>query len=156
MVILALDQATKTSGYSVFTNSKLTEYGTINSDHDEPNTLERIKQMQDGIDKLIDRIHPDVVVLENIQFQRNIATFKFLAFLIGGLTYRLNKDDIPYYFIEPTAWKSFCRIHGSKREEQKKNTQKYVKNKYKVDCTEDEADSIGIGTWAICNIKENK
>lgn len=109
--------------------------------------------MTDEIVKIIGITKPDFVVLENIQFQRNIATFKSLAQLQGCIMYHLNNLNIDYVFVEPSAWKSFCGIKGRKREEQKKNTIIYVKNKYNINVSEDIADAIGIGTWALNNLK---
>lgn len=68
----------------------------------------------------------------------------------------LFKTDIGFKIIEPSAWKSFCKIKGRKREEQKKNTQVFVKGKYNIEVSEDEADAIGIGTWAISKIKKER
>lgn len=136
----------------MFVDNKLIDYGTLLSDHKEKNTLERIKQMTDEIVKTVEIAKPDFVILENIQFQRNIATFKSLAQLQGCIMYHLNNSNIGYAFVEPSAWKSYCGIKGKKREEQKKNTIAYVKGKYNVDVSEDIADAIGIGTWAINNL----
>ena len=151
--ILCLDQATKTSGYSVFENKKLITYGILQANENEKNPIERMKQMQDRINELIDKIKPSFIVFEDIQFQQNYGTFKQLAQLQGILMAKLFKLDIGFQIIEPSAWKSFCGIKGRKREEQKKNTQAFVKSIYKVSVSEDEADAIGIGFWAINNIK---
>jgi Holliday junction resolvasome RuvABC endonuclease subunit len=151
--ILCLDQATKTSGYSVFENKKLITYGILQANENEKNPIERMKQMQDRINELIDKIKPSFIVFEDIQFQQNYGTFKQLAQLQGILMAKLFKLDIGFQIIEPSAWKSFCGIKGRKREEQKKNTQVFVKSIYKVSVSEDEADAIGIGFWAINNIK---
>lgn len=151
--ILCLDQATKTSGYSVFENKKLITYGILQANENEKNPIERMKQMQDRINELIDKIKPSFIVFEDIQFQQNYGTFKQLAQLQGILMAKLFKLDIGFQIIEPSAWKSFCGIKGRKREEQKRNTQAFVKSIYKVSVSEDEADAIGIGFWAINNIK---
>lgn len=112
--------------------------------------------MTDKISMVIDNINADFVILENIQFQRNIATFKSLAQLQGCIMNHLNNLNIGYTFVEPSAWKSYCGIKGRKREEQKKNTIIYVKNKYNIEVSEDIADAIGIGTWALNNLKNVK
>lgn len=154
MKILCYDQATSISGYSLFENGELIKYGLLKVDKSETNTLNRIKLMTDQIEKLTKKIKPDVVILENIQFQRNIATFKSLAQLQGMIMHFLNKLDICYWYIEPSAWKAFCKIKGRKRAEQKENTIKFVKEKYGIEVSEDEADAIGIGTWAVRNIQK--
>ena len=118
----------------------------------EKNPIERMKQMNDEIIKLINEIKPSFIVFENVQFQQNYGTFQQLSQLQGVIMAYLFKTDIGFQIIEPSAWKSFCGIKGRKRAEQKKNTQVFVKDKFNCDVTEDEADAIGIGIWAINKI----
>lgn len=59
---------------------------------------------------------------------------------------------IPFILIEPTAWKSFSKIKGRKRAEQKASTIQMVHDRFGIEATEDEADAIGIGIWAVNNI----
>ncbi|MDD4780340.1 MAG: crossover junction endodeoxyribonuclease RuvC [Tissierellia bacterium] len=153
---MALDQATKISGYSLFEDNKLITYGVLLADEKEKNPIERMKQMNDEIISLIDKYQPDFIVFENVQFQRNYGTFQQLSQLQGIVMAYLFKLDVGFQIIEPSAWKSFCGIKGKKRDEQKKNTQAFVKMMYKVSVSEDEADAIGIGFWAINNITPSK
>lgn len=151
--ILCLDQSTKISGYSIWENKKLIKYSTLISNPKEKNPIERMKEQYDLIKKLIHNENPDFIVFENVQFQQNYGTFQQLSQLQGLLMASLFEIDIGFQIIEPSAWKSFCCIKGRKRDEQKKNTQLFVKNKYNVDVSEDEADAIGIGFWSINHIK---
>ena len=111
-----------------------------------------MKQMYDEITKLINTISPNFIVFEDVQFQQNYGTFQQLSQLQGVIMAYLFKTDIGFQIIQPSAWKSFCGIKGRKRVEQKKNTQIFVKSKYDIDVSEDEADAIGIGIWAINKI----
>lgn len=151
--ILCLDQATKISGYSLWEDKKIIKYGILETNPKEKNPIERMKEMSEKLISLIDSISPSFIVFENVQFQQNYGTFQQLSQLQGVLMAHLFKTDIGFQIIEPSAWKSSCGIKGRKREEQKKNTQIFVKNRYGVEVSEDEADAIGIGTWAINNIK---
>ena len=148
-----MDQATKISGYSIFEDKNLVAYGTLEVDQKEKNYVERIKQMYFKIKELIQINNPNIIVFEGIQFQNNQKTYMQLANLQGALMAYLFELDIPFQIIEPSAWKSFAKIQGRKREEQKKNTQEFVKNKYGIDVSEDEADAIGIGVWASSKIR---
>ena len=154
--ILNLDQSTKITGYSVFSNNDLDTYGLLKSNTDEENPIERIKEMNEKIIALINNVNPDYIVFEQVQFQNNYGTFQQLSQLQGVIMAYLFKIDIGFNLIEPTAWKSCCKIKGRKRVEQKLNTQKFVKEKYNIDVSEDEADAIGIGYWAINNLKTTK
>jgi Holliday junction resolvasome RuvABC endonuclease subunit len=119
--ILCLDQATKTSGYSVFENKKLITYGILQANENEKNPIERMKQMQDRINELIDKIKPSFIVFEDIQFQQNYGTFKQLAQLQGILMAKLFKLDIGFQIIEPSAGNHFVVLRDGN-----------VKNKRKI------------------------
>lgn len=152
--ILAIDQSTKITGYSIFIDKKLDTYGLLKSNEKEKNPIERMKEMNDKMIALINNVKPDYIVFEQVQFQNNYGTFQQLSQLQGVIMAYLFNINIGFTLIEPTAWKSCCGVKGRKRIEQKANTQMFVKNTYGCDVTEDEADAIGIGHWAIKNLKQ--
>jgi Holliday junction resolvasome RuvABC endonuclease subunit len=149
--VLAIDQATKISGYSIWDDKKLTTYGKLEV-NPKIQIIERMKLMSEKIVDLIDKTMPDMLILEDVQYQKNQKTFQELANLQGVIMAYLFKIDMPFQIVYPTTWKSFCSIKGKKREEQKENTKIFVKYRYKIDVSEDEADAVGIGHWAINNI----
>lgn len=149
--ILSIDQSTKISGYSIFDNKQLISYGKLEVDTKE-NPIERMNQMYDKIVNLINSIQPDFIVFEDVQFQQNYGTFQQLSQLQGIVMSILFERNIGFQIVQPTKWKSFCQIKGRKRIEQKANTIQMVKEKYNLEVSEDEADAIGIGTWAINNL----
>lgn len=151
--ILCLDQSTKITGYSIYRDKELFDYGTLNSNPNEKNPIERMKEQYDLIKNLISKVNPNYICIENCQFQNNYSTYQQLSQLQGVIFSILFETDIPFTIIEPTAWKSFCKIKGRKRIEQKANTIQMVKNKYNIDVSEDIADSIGIGIWTINHVK---
>ena len=53
--ILCVDQATKISGYSVFEDGNLVDYGVVKIKKKENDGIERIKLMNEEIIKLIKR-----------------------------------------------------------------------------------------------------
>jgi crossover junction endodeoxyribonuclease RuvC len=88
-----------------------------------------------------------------VQFQNNYVTYQQLSQMQGVLMAYLFKINIPFQIVEPSAWRKTCGIKGRKREEQKANTQLFVKEKFGIDVSEDEADAIGIGIWSNKNIE---
>jgi Holliday junction resolvasome RuvABC endonuclease subunit len=152
MRFLNLDQSTKISGFSVFDNTNLIDYGHVDSSIKKNLPLERMKKTSELIAGLIDKYKPDFVVLENVQFQQSYATYNQLSQLQGVLFKLLFDKKIPFTTVAPVTWKKFCGITGKRRAEQKENTIKMVKEKFKIDTTEDEADAIGIGLWSVNNI----
>lgn len=111
-----------------------------------------MRKMYFAVKQIIDIEKPDFVVIEAVQYQKNMRVFSQLSQLQGVLFSLFFELDIGFTIIEATAWKSFCKISGQKREEQKANTIQMVKDTYGIEVTEDEADAIGIGRWAVNNI----
>lgn len=158
MRILALDQASRTSGWSVFEDGKLLEYGKFTfSDEDFGKRLEKIRNK---VATMIEQYKPDEVVFEDIQLQaqddtynygNNIATFKKLAEVFGVIYELVTELNIPNRAVLSTVWKGKLGLlhgYGQKRESQKQEAQAWVKENYGIKATQDEADAICIGIWA--------
>lgn len=142
-IILALDQSSRITGWAIFNGNKLVDYGKFTLDDD--NVGIRLTKFRFEITKLINTYHPHEVVLEEIQEQNNILTFKVLAQVQGVLIELLNFLNIPYNIIASTTWKSTLGIKGRIRAEQKKNAQEYINKKYDIKVAQDIADAICIG-----------
>lgn len=153
--LLALDQSTRCTGWCLMQDKQYKSSGVLFVENLD-DTIERMKLMYEEIKKIIKEVKPDVVMIEDVQYQQNIQALKTLSQLQGIIMAYLYDLNIPFYIIPSTGWKSYCKIKGKKREEQKKNTQKYVKNTYGLDVSEDEADSIGIATYSITIIEDDK
>lgn len=151
MTILAFDQSSRVSGYSVFQDNKLLTFGKFSFDDQDMGT--RLTQIRSKVKSLIEEYQPDHVVFEDIQQQNNVAnnvqTFKILAEVYGVISELLSSLHIPYSTILAASWKSTLGIKGRTRQDQKHNAQTYVQETYGVKCTQDEADSICIGTAHI-------
>lgn len=145
MKILALDQASQTSGFAIIENESLLESGTFTVTGSLPQRLTKIRKK---VQELIQLNNINKVVLEDIQLERgNVVTYRALAEVIGVLQELLVELKIPHEFAAASSWRSRLRIKGTDRPTQKKNTQKFVKDTYNKDCSEDEADAICIGTY---------
>ncbi len=151
MVILALDQASKISGYAIFIDGKLETFGKFTFDNSD--TDMRLVGIRNKIKELIEQYSVDEVVYEDIQQQNNVAnnvqTFKVLAEVYGVVSELLAELRIPHTSVLSTVWKSSLSIKGRTRQEQKRSAQEYVIEKYKVKPTQDESDAICIGEHYI-------
>lgn len=65
MRVLALDQASRTSGWSVFDDGKLLEYGKFTAD--QTDIGDRLYYIRKQVINLIDKYKIDEVVFEDIQ-----------------------------------------------------------------------------------------
>ena len=154
MRLLALDQASRTSGFAVFVDDKLYDYGTFT--FTDESIGERLFKIREHVAKLIADYDIDYVAFEDIQLQNNtnnVKTFKVLAEVFGVIYELVSELRIPNEVVFSGSWKSTCGIKGRTRPEQKKNAQAYVTATYGVKATQDESDAICLGTHVLINKK---
>ncbi|NBW19482.1 MAG: hypothetical protein EBR82_67055 [Caulobacteraceae bacterium] len=146
VIYLALDQSSNITGYSVWQDSELIEYGKIKF---EGEFIQRVVELNFWmIDKIkeAEQEGQDIqVVIEEIQEQSNMQTYKKLAMLQGVLLAELYKRKIGVHLVYAASWKSSCGIKGRSRIEQKNSAQQHVREKYGYEVTQDEADAICLG-----------
>lgn len=156
MRLLALDQASRTSGYAVFIDGKLETHGKFTTEHEDIG--ERLHFIREKVAKLIADYGIDHVAFEDIQLQQsvngretvnNVQTFKILAEVFGVIYELVVALEIPYTVVLSNTWKSTLLIKGARRDEQKRNAQAFAQNTYGIKCTQDEADAICIGTHVL-------
>lgn len=158
--ILALDQASITSGWAIFDDGKLIKFGKWTSDGNK--STERIAKTKYWVASMIDKWRPDQVVLEDIQLQKfdsgqeGVTTFKKLAHLQGVLKNYFYELGLPYKVVPPSTWRAFSEIKGKTRSDKKKNAQIKVKRFYDISVDNDTADAILIGHWAVHDNESNK
>ena len=165
MKLLALDQASKVSGFSVFEDGKLIASGTFTAADDDIGV--RLVNIRNKVIELIEKYSIDEVAFEDIQMQsqvnnvqthkvlaetygqsqvNNVQTYKVLAEVYGVIEELLSEKKIKYYIVHSQTWKSTLHITGKNRPEQKRNAQKFVAETYGLKVTQDESDAICIGT----------
>ena len=161
-IIIALDQSTQISGYSIYKDKQLIDYGHLSPSGDY---LTRIVKLTKWLRVQIENYFGDkiTVLLEEIQLQQtpdskglmNVETFKKLAHCQGALLEYLVENKINYSIIPSVTWKSKCKIKGRGRAEQKKNAQLYVEKEFGIKATQDEADAICIGKSYVLNLENS-
>lgn len=150
---MGIDQSTSITGYSLFEDNKLIDYGKI----EIPKNLlpaDRINRMCVAIEAYMDENKVEFVVLE----ETFLSTFKGKAFGIptyallnknlGAIENLVFRKGMPYVIVYPKTWKSVMKIKGRARAEQKANTMLRVFEIFEKRTTEDEADAICLGAYA--------
>lgn len=157
---LALDQATKVTGYAIFDNTKLIKYGTFSTSSDDD--IERMSMMRTWLTSMITSWKPDYIGIEGIQFQEEgggqrmgITVFQTLARLQGILMMVCHDAKIPFEICPTNTWRHSCGVKGKTRTDKKRSTQLLVKQWYDIKVSEDEADAIGIGKYLTNFIQRN-
>lgn len=144
--VLALDNATKITGYSIFENGKLLHYGIKEIDSSTPQKL-RIAYMKQWFVSMLTVWDIDSVGLENVQYQGNAQTLITLSKLLGALEVASLEYNIEPYVVSSQTWKSFCKVKGRNRYQDKEKAQNHVKVKYGIIVSQDAADAICLGEY---------
>lgn len=156
MKLLALDQASVTSGYSIYIDGKLVEYDKFT--YDDSEIALRLVQIRNKVKKMIIENQIDFVAFEDIQLQENVKnnvqTFKVLSEVYGVILELIKELDLPYEIVLAGTWKSTLGIKGRNRAEQKRAAQQYVLDTFNIKATQDVCDAICIGQHIL--IKKDK
>lgn len=152
MRILALDQASRITGWAIFDGGELIEYGAIDASR-YSDLGDRLYTLRNSVKNIITEFKIDKVILEDIfldeQKVNNIQTFKVLAEVFGVLYELCVELKIPVEAVLAGTWKSSLHIKGRTRPEQKKSAREWVLNNYNIKTVQDAADAICIGAHIL-------
>lgn len=152
--VLALDQATHTTGWSIFDGEELIRYGTFNTEIKDETA--RINAIKNWMLSMISNWDPDCVAIEGIQFQDessgqkvSVTVFQGLARLQGVLMEACYAIKVKFIVCPTNTWRNHCGVKGRYRADKKRSMQLIAKKEYDISVTDDEADAIGIGRYAV-------
>ena len=154
--ILALDQATKVTGWSVYDGRTLIKYGAFSTSLD--GEAARNNSVKTWLINMINLWQPDYIAIEGIQYQDEsggkddkkklgVVVFQTLARLQGVLLDACFEAHIPVEVCPTNTWRAHCGVKGRTRSDKKKSMQMLAKEWFDVTLSDDEADSIGIGKY---------
>lgn len=148
MRIIAFDQSTKITGYSVWDDKELIAHGIVSSDVNENDYIKRIKKTSELVEQLINRYKPDYANIEGVQYQKNLNTYHQLSCNQGSIMKILFDKGIEFSITPVNTWRSFNNIKGNeKREKQKEAAIALVEKIYGIQATDDECEAILIGRY---------
>ena len=164
-MILSLDLSTKSSGWAIFKEQELINYGCITSSSTD--LIKRIHIMIDEIDRILQENEISKIIVEEVRPEGgygvgNQKTHKALMYLQAALEFLIHdnynkKVEIEYIF--PSAWRAKCGIkngRGIKRTSLKEADIAFVKENFNLDVNDDEADAICIGFANFKNDDNNE
>lgn len=149
MYILALDLSTKNSGFAVYNEQELIEYGCIAAG--SANLFHRIDKMIEELNIILQKYNFSHIYIEDVypeDVHNNIAVYKALVYLQGFVLHLLDKYNLKYTFFLPNEWRAKCGIHtgrGIRRDTLKAKDIQFVQEQFGIKVNDDTADAIGIG-----------
>lgn len=155
MKILSLDLSTKSTGYAVFDNNSLIDYGCITASSTD--VIKRIQKIINEIKNILTKHNEiETIIVEEVRPENgqrgvgNLRTHKVLMWLQAALEFLIhdNFSSASVKYIYPSEWRKICGIRtgkGIKRDQLKKADIQFAKDKYNITVNDDIADAIGIG-----------
>lgn len=153
MFILSIDASTKATGWAIFNDHELVDYGMVTATSTD--LIKRLHKITNDLKPIIEKYDIKKVILEEVRPEmgtQNIKTHRALMWLQGALAtmlhddYNFSLDDIVYLY--PSEWRKVCGIKtgsGVRRESLKPKDIAFVKQTYNINVNDDIADAIGIG-----------
>ncbi len=148
-ILIGLDLSTSASGYCIFKNAKYKLGGTIDLSSIRE-TENRINMMQLEILGVLNKYKPDIIVIENPIYKKDIKTYGLLKELVGFVTAYTLANNILLWKYSPSEWRKFVKDANEqlprKRDELKKwSIAKFTKlfHEYPIDDNHSDSGLIG-------------
>lgn len=164
--LLALDQASKVTGYTIFDadTKEVLEIGSWSIPGENKLTMrQRLAEFWEQLNGIYNRFPFQELVYEDIQLQKtNVKTFRTLAYIQAAILLWCGTDDsITSDCVAPSHWRSVLKEKykiewGRKRAEQKTAAQEFVSKQTGTKYSEDECDSYCIGLAYLTEKEKNK
>lgn len=156
--LLAIDGSTKNTGWAIFKDSKLEDYGCISASSTD--VIKRIQKMVEGIYQIIKKYPIDKIVIEEVRPDNtgygvgNQHTQKVLMWLQAAFVFLFHEEcpKVEIEYMYPSEWRKICGIkngRGVKRDSAKSADILFVKETFGIEVNDDAADAIGIGYAAV-------
>lgn len=150
MIVLGIDPGTRVTGYGVIENlgsaSRVVEYGVVRTKAKDMSM--RLREIFEGLQAVIVRVHPDCVAVEETFYARNVqSTIKMgegraVALLVGAL------HDLPVAEYSANLVKKSVVGVGGAHKSQVQQMVKRILGMDEIPTPEDASDALAI---AICH-----
>ena len=153
MIILGIDPGTATTGYGIVRIKKekgkrkkeliCLAYGCIKTSPDL-NDGQRLKQINQELNKIIKKYKPNSLIVENVYFFKNLKTALPVSQAKGVILLTAAKKNIPIYEITPLQVKMAISGYGRADKKQVQKMIKIILNLEKIPKPDDAADALAV------------
>lgn len=140
---LGIDASTNKTGVCIMECGKILHYGLIDLTKHSDDYLERIRELRDRLEKLIQRTKIEVVAIEDTILKNsqasNVDVFKKLSKNLGCIEVMLIENQIAFETIKSGEWRKGKNL-GNNRADQKQNAINYVNKHFNLSLKSTEDD----------------
>lgn len=147
MRVLGIDPGTATTGYGLVWRPSdddslvLIEYGVLRTSSDSP-MAERLLNLHDGVDEIVQSLEPDVVAVEELYFARNVTSALTVGQARGVILLAAARACLPVYEYQPRQIKLALTGYGSADKRQVQEMVRLMLNLAAPPRPDDAADAI--------------
>ncbi len=156
MRILGIDPGYAILGWGIIdyegNHFEVIAYDSILTDKDTP-MPKRLRELYEGLEKIIDLYNPDEVGIEELYFNNNAKTAIMVGEARGVALLAAANKDIPIYEYTPLQIKQALVGYGRAEKKQVQQMVKLILNLEKVPKPDDTADALAC---AICHAHSRK
>lgn len=158
MIIIGIDPGTAITGYGIIKKSKKTlnclDYGSITT---APSQImpERLKRLNDELNKLIKKYKPKALIVENVYFFKNLKTAFPVSQAKGVILLTAAQNKLPVYEFTPLQIKMAITGYGRADKKQVQKMVKILLNLKEIPKPDDAADALAAAICYIGSIKNN-
>jgi len=152
VIILGIDPGTATTGYGVIKRiSSIKEecisYGVISTSKEKP-MGERLVEIKDDMEELIEKYKPDMVGIEDLFFFRNITTAVSVSQARGVVLECVYRHKIPCLEFPPLQIKQAVTGFGNAKKKQVQESVKLWLKLKEIPRPDDAADGLAVALTA--------
>ena len=156
MIILGIDPGIATTGYGVVkkTKNKLQclDYGIIETDKKQK-AAQRLSQLYNALNKLLQKTKPDLMVVERLFFFKNLKTALPVSEARGVILLAASRKKIEIVQLTPLQVKVAICCYGRADKKQVQKMVKKILGLKKIPRPDDAADALAL---ALCGFSETK
>lgn len=138
-IMVSIDAATKSTGYTIWKNAQIISQDRFYFDEKDHTAI-----MKEVLLGFLENIKPDIIVIEDVPFKKNVKTFKLLQRVIGTIEAWAIINRIVFWPFTPSEWHSLVKNPGEKVPLNREDLKKWSMNKTGLD-QDDISDSQLIG-----------
>lgn len=131
MIVCGLDMSSKKSGYSLFQDNQLIDYGIWQPPDDISNWRDRVLWMGEQLNQYISNRHIDKIYIEDVPLiNKNPQTLHILSCLQGVILGLITAHNISVDFIAVSKWRSDLGLFTGKRKDTERELMKQSSIEY--------------------------
>lgn len=126
MIVCGIDASTRSTGFSIFKDKELIDYGVIKPEGED--WRERMTNQGPKLIEILAKYHPDKIYMEDVPLKARNPKILVQLGAVQGFFYGLAASfDIPIKFLIPSEWRSPIGLfdgtkQGTKRAEMKRKS----------------------------------